>query len=193
MAIQILMVPGYQGSGAGHWQSWMEQHITGARRLGGVCWEQPVFDLWRTALEEQIAQTDDSVCLVAHSFGCLVALSAAYQHSERMAGVLLVAPADPLHFSANGWRNPASPDTDLSHVLPVESLPFPALLVASENDPWMHPARIRDWTNIWQCPVVNIGAAGHINEASGFGPWPQGMNFLRVLLTGCHAPNLRCA
>ncbi len=193
MAIQILMVPGYQGSGAGHWQTWMEQHISGARRLGGVCWEQPVFDLWRHALENAIAQSASSVCLVAHSFGCLVALSAAYQHSERMAGVLLVAPADPQHFSAKGLREPASPEADLTSVLPAHPLPFPALLVASTNDPWMHPARIHAWTKTWQCPMVNIGAAGHINEASGFGPWPQGMNFLRVLLTGCNAPALRCA
>ena len=35
--------------------------------------------------------------------------------------------------------------------------------------------------NRWHADLINIGAAGHINAESGFGPWPQGLELLREL------------
>jgi predicted alpha/beta hydrolase family esterase len=34
---------------------------------------------------------------------------------------------------------------------------------------------------LWNSDVRNIGLAGHINIASGFGRWPSGYGFLEML------------
>jgi predicted alpha/beta hydrolase family esterase len=44
-----------------------------------------------------------------------------------------------------------------------------------------------DLAAAWGAEFVDMGAAGHINTASGFGPWPQGL-ILRDRLAGRAAP-----
>lgn len=38
-----------------------------------------------------------------------------------------------------------------------------------------------EWAEIWNMRLINLGAAGHINPASGFGPWPDGFDILDEL------------
>jgi hypothetical protein len=89
----------------------------------------------------------------------------------KIAGAFLVAP----------------PDTDRSDLdepvkrfaLPrLERLAFPALVVASEDDPHCTFDRARHLANAWGAGLVSAGKAGHINTASGHGPWPEGWRFL---------------
>ena len=75
---------------------------------------------------------------------------------------MLVAPADPSHFG-------------IELAPPRAPLGFPALLVASENDSWISVEQARSWADIWGAEFVNAGSAGHINVASGHGPWPEGL------------------
>ncbi|ADZ69841.1 Predicted esterase of the alpha/beta hydrolase fold family [Polymorphum gilvum SL003B-26A1] len=51
-------------------------------------------------------------------------------------------------------------------------LGVPAIVAASRNDFWMDQARARDLAQTWGADFVDMGEAGHINVASGFGPWP---------------------
>ena len=48
----------------------------------------------------------------------------------------------------------------------------PHILVLSSSDPWLPTAARLRWAARWGGPVVNLGDAGHINIASGFGPLP---------------------
>lgn len=41
-----LIMPGYQGSGPDHWQSWLEAQLPGARRIKGIDWGAPVLARW---------------------------------------------------------------------------------------------------------------------------------------------------
>jgi predicted alpha/beta hydrolase family esterase len=43
------------------------------------------------------------------------------------------------------------------------------------------------YTRIWKSQVRNIGLAGHINIASGFGRWTGGYGLLNVLKDRAHA------
>lgn len=97
-----LIVPGFHGSGPGHWQTWLEQRLPDARRVRGVDWEAPVLARWAAAVRREIDESAHAVWLVAHSFGCLAGAVAAADRPERVAGARLVTPADPARFGPLG-------------------------------------------------------------------------------------------
>lgn len=186
MAETTLILPGYQGSGPDHWQTWFEAQIPEARRVDGIDWERPILNDWVEAVRRAIQGAPHPVWLVAHSFGCLTAVAASQGFADRIAGALLVAPADPERFSRLGVR-PAGRHGEtrsLAACLPRARLPFPSLVVASCDDPWMRFDRVRHWAGIWGSALIDIGPAGHINVDSGFGPWPQGLRLYRALQAG---------
>ncbi|MFC6051089.1 RBBP9/YdeN family alpha/beta hydrolase, partial [Methylobacterium hispanicum] len=59
--------------------------------------------------------------------------------------------------------------------LPRDPLPFPSLVVASRTDPHCDYARAEDFAYAWGAAIVDAGDSGHINVASGHGPWPEGL------------------
>jgi uncharacterized protein len=178
-----LIVPGFRGSGAGHWQTWMESQVTGSRRVSGIDWDQPVLTDWAELIRREIDRAPAPVWLVAHSFGCLATVLAARDRAERIAGALLVAPADPERFSPTGLRagTAQASTVGLSPLLPRSPLGFPSVVVASCNDPWMSLPRVSRWARRWGSELIDLGRAGHVNPDSGFGPWPEGLALLRAL------------
>ncbi|MFD2114062.1 RBBP9/YdeN family alpha/beta hydrolase [Thiorhodococcus fuscus] len=174
-----LIIPGFQGSGPGHWQSWLERQLPDARRVSGIDWGAPVLANWVDSIRLAIQYAPKPVWLVAHSFGCLAAVTAGNALTSRVAGALLVAPGDPDRFSARGLRESETSGDSIESDLPRDLLGFPSLIVASGDDPWMRPARVAYWADRWGSTVVNAGKVGHLNEASGFGPWPEGLALLK--------------
>lgn len=69
----------------------------------------------------------------------------------------------------------------MADYLPVHHLGFPSVVVASSDDSWMRLERAAHWADLWGSDLVNLGASGHINEAAGFGPWPEGLALLQRL------------
>jgi predicted alpha/beta hydrolase family esterase len=179
MRRSVLIVPGYRGSGAAHWQTWMEQRLPDARRLRGVDWDTPILANWAGALRREVDAAPGAVWLVAHSFGCLASVVAAADRPAKVAGLLLVAPADPQRFGLLGLRDAGTPS--LAAALPAQALRVPSLVVASQDDPWLAPAAARDWAARWGSRIVDIGCAGHVNVDSGHGPWPAGLALLQRL------------
>jgi uncharacterized protein len=182
----VLVVPGYRGSGPEHWQTWLEGQVPGARRVSGIDWDIPALGAWAAALRRDIARVPAPVWLVAHSFGCLAAVLAGTDRPDRIAGALLVAPADPDRFSPAGLCAAAvtpgpGPRFTLTPFIPKSELGFPSLVVASRDDPWMSLPRVRRWARLWGGRLVDLGSAGHINTESGFGPWPGGLELLHAL------------
>jgi predicted alpha/beta hydrolase family esterase len=163
-----LIVPGLKSSGPAHWQSWFEQRIPGSLRVIQRDWNDAHLPDWASRVRRDIARTPGKLFIVAHSFGVLAAVQAASDHAHRISGALLVAPADPDTFR-------------VSEFLPHSRLGFPTVVVASTNDPWMTLERAAYWADRWGADLVNLGAAGHINAESGFGPWPEGLSLLERL------------
>lgn len=60
----------------------------------------------------------------------------------------------------------------IGDAVPHSALPIDTTLVMSETDPWLRAAQACLWAQRWGSHLVNLGAAGHINAESGFGPWP---------------------
>lgn len=173
MSDTILVVPGFHGSGPDHWQSWLELELPQSRRVGGIDWELPVLGEWAAAIRREIDASASRVWVIAHSFGCLASAAAIASRRERVAGAILVAPADPERFGPTGVR--ASTDRlerSCQTQLPLSQLVDFGLLVASRNDPWMSFASARSWSERWGLSLHDAGRAGHINVDSGHGRWP---------------------
>ena len=68
--------------------------------------------------------------------------------------------------------------------MPRRLLPFPSILVASSNDPFLSMERARELAHVWGSRLVDIGPAGHINGDSGLADWPEGKRLLRHLIEG---------
>jgi predicted alpha/beta hydrolase family esterase len=182
-----LIVPGLHGSGPDHWQSWIETQVPDARRVPDIDWERPILARWANAVRDAIDTSPGPVWVVAHSFGCLASVVAAADRPDRVAGLMLVAPADPDRFTPAGLRDATDyHDQDsLAQWIPRHALPAPSLVVASTNDPWVRLSSAAYWADCWGSQLVDIGPAGHINVDSGHGPWPQGLCLLQALQAAC--------
>lgn len=192
MKSTTLIIPGLYGSGPGHWQSWMESRIDGAQRVVQRDWSVASIDAWSARVGDAIDGAIGAVWLVGHSFGCLAAVLALTQNADRanrVAGALLVAPANPERFGPRGLIGDNTTDRgrtgDLGDTItasiPHQRLGIPAVVVASANDPWMRLTAASVWSDRWGAQFECIGRAGHINVESGFGPWPAGLEMLERL------------
>lgn len=178
--LRVLLLPGWQDSGATHWQSRWEVTY-GDERVVQADWDWPLRGDWMARLDEVMAEDQRPVVLVAHSLGCLLvaAWAAHSRQAGRVRGALLVAPPDveraeaplPLH----KWRPPVR-----------ARLPFPTLAVISSDDPFCEPARAAALTDDWGADRLDAGPRGHINGESGLGDWPEGRAALARLLHGPH-------
>ncbi|MDP2140534.1 MAG: alpha/beta hydrolase [Gammaproteobacteria bacterium] len=180
---EVLIVPGYQGSGESHWQCWLHAQLPASRMLDDVDWHKPVLADWAEKVREEIALATQPLWIVAHSFGCLATAVAVVDRPQSVAGVIFVAPADPERFNLLGLGSVDSPRLEvrtLADVLRHKPLEVPGLLIASENDPWLTLEKAQYWATIWGLELHNAGHVGHINTESGFGPWPQLLDILSL-------------
>jgi len=172
---RVLLLPGWQDSGPAHWQSrWEALH--GYRRVTQSDWLWPKRGDWMARLEEVLLETPRPAVLVAHSLGChLVAAWAAHSaHTARVRGAMLVAPPDI-------ERDDMPPNPHPWRPIVRTPLPFAAIAVTSDDDPFSAPERATRLACDWGAQQVVIGAAGHINGESGLGDWQAGQAWVRTL------------
>jgi predicted alpha/beta hydrolase family esterase len=125
---------------------------------------------------------------------------AAADRPQRVAGLLLVAPADPERFELLGVRADPQRSAGVGRFLPQSAFSCPSILVASRNDPWLKPEAARTWAERWGSRLIDVGDAGHVNVESGHGPWPLALGLLQqlresagdlplgLIAAECHAP-----
>jgi predicted alpha/beta hydrolase family esterase len=169
---KTLIVPGLDGSPAPHWQDWWAATDPRALMVDLSDLTRPVPAVWEVELASMILHHPDCV-LVGHSLGAVLIsrLLATWPHL-RVRAALLVAPAE-------------TPGNDrIGHFGPIPELrlDIPSTMVASHNDPWMTFGRARHLAHAWGSDLVDLGQAGHINVASGFGPWRRGKSLRDDLL-----------
>ncbi|MEC4720663.1 alpha/beta hydrolase [Noviherbaspirillum sp. CPCC 100848] len=179
MTQTVLILPGLFNSGDGHWQTLWEKTLPNARRVQQTEWSKPDRLDWVATLDAAIAASEGPVLLAAHSLGCALTAwwasdRAHAPHAAKVRGALLVAPPDVEREDFPAFVTGFAP-------MPRTSLPFPAKVIASSNDPWCALPRARDWAEAWGAGFHEIGARGHINGDSGLGDWPQGREWLEKL------------
>lgn len=182
----ILTVPGLGGSGTGHWQTAWEASLPGCRRVDLGLWDDPHRNTWVNKLNLAIQRAEGPVILAAHSLGCMaVAWWAEYEQpggpadggpdAGKVIGALLVAPPDVEDRPLDRRLTQFAP-------VPAASLPFPSILVASRNDPYLTMAQARRLARGWGSRIADAGEAGHINAQSDLGDWSFGRLLLNTLL-----------
>jgi uncharacterized protein len=171
--VRVLQLPGWQGSGLGHWQSRWEA-LYGDLRVEQHDWNRPLRGDWLARLDATIVDlAPRPVVLVAHSLGCaLVAAWAAHSsHTARVRGTLLVAPPD------LGRQDTPAPLPGWAPIV-RERLPFEAVVVASRDDPWCAFEHAQALAHDWGARLVDAGACGHINAESALGDWAPGRSLI---------------
>lgn len=170
----VLVLSGIGNSGPQHWQSlWQRRHPQWQRvNLGD--WDSPVCDDWVRALDVAVEACLSPPLLVAHSLGCLLVVHWAHHSARVLKGAFLVAVPDPLSASFPAKARGFAP-------VPMSSLAFRSLVVASSNDPFGSSAFAQRCANAWGSRFVDIGEAGHINADSGHGEWNEGYAIFQQL------------
>lgn len=177
--LHTLIVPGVGGSEYEHWQSWLERQLASSTRVEQRDWQAPILSEWVTQCANTLAAAPAAVQIVAHSFGCLTSVATLAQHptlAHKVKKLILVAPANPKRFSVTGFSG--SSHDDLADYFAQLTPSVPTEMLISENDPWLKHADAMALAQAWQVPVRNMGQVGHINVASGFGPFPQVLEHL---------------
>ena len=178
----ILFVPGLRGHVAEHWQTLLAADLPGSRTVPPEAALPLSRDQRVLNLAQEIDRIEGDIILVAHSAGVLITAHWAQADRQtaaaRIRGALLVTPTDLERPLPAGYPTPD--DLAGNNWLPVPRarLPFPSILAASTNDPLADFARVEALANDWGSSLENLGDAGHMNPASGYGPWPAAVSFI---------------
>lgn len=166
----ILILPGLGNSGPGHWQLRWAEKMSTAAIVEQADWDDPDPEDWIDTIIQAVELAERPVVLVAHSLAVSAVVRAAPRLPKgKVRGALLVSPPD-LEFNA-GVPEAARSFAPISR----DPLPFPSLLVISTTDPFCTLERAADFAGAWGSDFHEAGEAGHINVASGHGPWPEGL------------------
>src|SRR5438874_11661930 len=172
---RTLILPGLYNSDPGHWQSRWEARDETIERVIQDDWETPHCAEWVARLDATLERTGPEPLLVAHSAGCaLVAHWAVGCSGGRVRGALLVAPSDPE--AANFPSGPTG-----FAPMPLVRLPFPTVVVASSNAPFVTVMCAQAFATASGSEGVMRGDAAHSNRASGLGAWTDGFSPVRAL------------
>jgi uncharacterized protein len=176
----ILIIPGWSDSGPEHWQTRWASKLSTARRVEQADWYKPHREEWAANIVAAVKACTRPVVLVAHSAGnSSVGHAAEALAGLNVTGAFLVAPASERALHAI----PGMAADFAKHAR--QKLPFRAVLASSTTDPYCTVDEAQELAGAWGAEFSDAGDAGHINVASGHGPWPEGLmrfaGFLRSL------------
>ena len=173
---RVLILHGLHGNEPEHWQTWLADRL---REDGHeVAYPDlpdcstPCPDRWGGVLDRELRRLgpagDERRIVVAHSLGCILWLRhCARGLADAAERVLLVAPPGP------GFE-------ELGRFFPFEVTPEQVaaaagetLLVCSDDDPWCPDGAAERYGAALGIPTTVVPGAGHLNVASGHGPWPE--------------------
>ncbi len=182
MKPSVLIVPGLRDHVVDHWQTILARKIANSVTVPPLEHDKLSCAARVAALDAALAKISGPVVLVAHSAGVMITVHwAAQNHARPIQGALLAAPADLGTPLPKGY--PASEALRDNGWLPVprRKLPFPAIVAASTNDPLARFGRVEAFSRDWGARLVDLGAVGHLNPASGFGEWKGALTLLQEL------------
>lgn len=184
--VPVVLVPGWEGSGHGHWQRWLAEQLTDAGRdvrwpdLGDL--DRPGLTDWLDGLRAALAGLpNDGFDVVTHSLGAVLWLHHVTEpgDSPRPARVALIAPP--------------SPQTSIPEIaaffpppLDVDAVRHAAdgtVLVAGDDDPYTPEGIAAAYGLPLKIATTVIDGGAHLNVEAGYGAWP-------AVLDWCNRDNL---
>src|SRR3954468_19338547 len=155
-----LILHGYEGSGPGHWQSWLAGRLQATdatvRFPDLPDADAPRLAAWLETLERELS--DDAI-VICHSLASLLWMHHVADGGRPAQRVLLVAP--PSQAGAPEFLDPFFPAPDVT----LDN----ARLVCSDNDPYCPEGAANLYRGL---DTDLLAGAGHITPAAGYGPWP---------------------
>lgn len=180
----ILIVPGLRDHVADHWQTHLETKLSTVRKVVSV----PPLETDKLscearvqAIERTMRTIDGPVIVVAHSGGVVMLVHWAQKYAAEIQGALLAAPPDFATPMPAGYPTREVLEANDWLPMPRKVLPFRSIVAASTNDPLASLGIVEQMARDWHSELVNVGAVGHLNPASGFGVWPQAEQFIQML------------
>lgn len=169
-------IPGLHNSNEEHWQTIFEKSDSSNYiRIHQENWDEPDCDIWVDKIESELKNLNHSdLILIGHSIGCMAIVKWYEKFGHKIKGALLVAPSD------------SERDTYPSYItgfvpIPEKRLPFPTIVVASDNDHVTEIERSKEFAKCWESKLVILENAGHIEPKSGFGEWQLGLELIEEL------------
>ncbi|GAB7105839.1 alpha/beta hydrolase [Streptomyces phaeofaciens JCM 4814] len=184
----VVIVPGLRDHVEQHWQTLLADRLAEAGRTvrtvppltqDGLCRQARV-----AALDTVVSRIAGPVVLVAHSAGVITTVHWAQDHTADVRGALLATPPDFETPLPEGYPAPGVLEENGWTPVPRAPLPFPSIVAASSDDPLGAVERVRELAGHWGSRWEELGAVGHLNPASGHGPWPRAEELLRRLDLG---------
>ena len=191
MNASVLIVPGLRDQVANHWQTLLASRMPQAETVAPMGRENIDLDGRVAAIKAAAQRIGGPLIIVAHSAGCIMTAHWAKRTHCQVIGALLAAPPDLETAMPQGYPTLEALRTNGWLPVPREPLPFPSIVAASENDPLGRLDRVLELGRAWGGRIVNIGAVGHLNPASGFGYWPQAEDFIAELSTPVASAGLK--
>ncbi len=167
----FLILPCRDNSGPDHWQSHWQAQLPNMTRVEQDEWVSPKFVPWAERLDEYVSRSRRPVVLIAHSLGTSLLMRwAPAADRSRIAGAFMVAPSD--RGRADIW-----PDAKANGFAPMVlgRLPFPSMVLASRNDPYVTFDRARVFAEAWGSDLIDMDQAGHMGNSDNLGLWPVGL------------------
>jgi predicted alpha/beta hydrolase family esterase len=162
----FLILHGWQGSGPGHWQTW----LAGRLRAQGapVAYpdlpdaDAPSLEAWLDRLEGELRALARAPVVLCHSLSCLLWLHHAERGGRGAERILFVAPPS---------ESAAAEEIATFFPAPLPHLEG-ARLVCSDDDPHCPEGAAKLYGEALGIPVDLLPGTGHLNPEAGYGPWP---------------------
>ncbi|WP_405883074.1 alpha/beta hydrolase [Streptomyces sp. NBC_01136] len=181
----LVIVPGLRDHVATHWQTLLANRLAEGgrpvRTVPPLTQDQLSREARVAALDKVITEIAGPVVLVAHSAGVITTVHWAQWHEAQVQGALLVTPPDFEKPLPEGYPTPEVLDKHGWTPVPRSPLSFPTIVAASSNDPLGTVERVAELARNWGGRLVELGEVGHLNPASGYGPWPRADELLTEL------------
>ena len=176
--MNIIFVPGYLNSLAGHWQRFWFEEFVDSYWVEQEDWAYPDRNKWVAALNHVVDSLSGATILITHSLGGNTVVEWSHCYPEKAAmikGVFFVAvpdvQRDDFPSTISGYQTP-----------PISRLPFVSKMCASSNDPYCRPERAQFFAHHWGAELIPVGALGHINADANIGDWPEGKALFEVFI-----------
>jgi predicted alpha/beta hydrolase family esterase len=177
----VLIVPGLRDHVAQHWQTLLAPQLPRVLTVPPMGREDLDCIARVDAIERVAQQVEGPLVIVAHSGGCIMVAHWAHQTRCRVQVALLAVPPDFETPMPEGYPSMDALRAGGWFPVPRRTLPFPSIVAASRNDPLASFSRIEALARDWGSDLVDLGEVGHLNPASGFGPWPMAHAFIEQL------------
>lgn len=169
----VLIVPGLRDHVADHWQTLLAMRLERVRVVPPMGRENLELAPRVVSIERIADAIEGPLIIVAHSAGVPMVAHWAARTRRPVLGALLAAPPDIQRPMPEGYPTIDELRDGGWLPLPRAALPFPSIVAASRNDPLAAFDQVEEMARCWGGRVEDLGEVGHLNPASGHGPWPR--------------------